>query len=297
MRTLPADTSHGAPNRLAPGLYVVATPIGNLDDLTFRARDTLAACDAILCEDTRITRRLLERYDIRTTMRAYHEHNAARTRPEILAQLNAGAALALVTDAGAPVVADPGFRLVREARRIGVRVTALPGPSALSTALMLAPVASDKHLFLGFPPPRSAARKKWFARFAAVPSALIFFESPRRLGACLADAAGALGDRDASVLRELTKKFEEVVDGTLEILATRYQSAEPRGEIVVVVGAPPEDDTPDEATVDAALEAALRAGASTKAAAVQIAERLQADKRAAYDAAVRISKRMRSGES
>lgn len=294
MQTLPADLSDSAPKRLAPGLYVVATPIGNLDDLTFRARDTLAACDAILCEDTRITRRLLERYEIRTKMHAYHEHNAARIRPEILAQLNHGAALALVTDAGAPVVADPGFRLVREAREIGVAVTALPGASALSTALMLAPVASDKHLFLGFPPPKRAARVRWFTDFAAVSSALIFFESPRRLGACLADAADVLGDRGATVLRELTKKFEEVVEGTLTTLAARYQEAEPRGEIVVAVAPPAEREPADDADIEAALEATLREGVSAKAAAVEIADMLRADKRAVYDAAVRISKRIRA---
>jgi 16S rRNA (cytidine1402-2'-O)-methyltransferase len=225
---------------LAPGLYVVATPIGNLGDMTLRALATLAAADLLACEDTRVTSVLLRHYGIATRPVAYHDHNAAEMRPRLMAALEAGKAVALVSDAGTPLVSDPGYRLVTEARAAGHPVIPVPGASSVLAALVAAGLPTDAFLFAGFLPPKAGARAARLKDLAAVPATLVFFESPKRLAASLAAMAEALGGaRDASVARELTKRFEEVRNGTLASLAESYAGEPPpKGEVVVLVGPP-----------------------------------------------------------
>ena len=224
---------------LVAGLYVVATPIGNLGDVTLRALSILAAADAILAEDTRVSRTLLARYGIETPLSPYHEHNAAEARPRALRRIAEGQALALISDAGTPLVSDPGFKLVAEAVAAGLAVTAAPGASAALAALCVAGLPTDRFFFEGFLPPRSAARRERIDALAAVPGTLVFYEAPSRLAETLADLAAELGPRPAAVARELTKLHEEVRRGTLDALAAEFAAAEPpRGEIVVVVGPP-----------------------------------------------------------
>lgn len=225
--------------KIAPGLHLVATPIGNLKDISFRALATLAAADAILAEDTRVTRVLLAHYGITTPLLNYHEHNAAQMRPKIMARLEQGQALALVSDAGTPLVSDPGHKLVDETLELGYPVTTVPGPSAVLTALVLSGLPMDAFFFGGFLPSKQAARKHRLLELAAVPGSLVFFESPHRVGDMLADAAEMLGERPAAVARELTKMFENVRRGMLAELAAHYATeGPPRGEIVVVIGGP-----------------------------------------------------------
>lgn len=236
-----------------PGLHVVATPIGHLGDVTLRALATLASADLIACEDTRVTRVLLDRYGIRTPLLAYHEHNAEAQRPRLLAALAEGKAVALVSDAGTPLVSDPGYRLVAEAIAAGHPVVPVPGASALLSALVTAGLPTDTFLFAGFLPPKTAARQKRLAGLKGIPATLVFYESPHRLAESLADMAAVLGDRKAAVARELTKTFEEVRRGGLESLAAAYADAPtPKGEIAVVV-APPDETAPEAADVDALL--------------------------------------------
>ncbi len=253
-----ADTSGPRKaSKLAPGLYAVATPIGNLGDITLRALDTLRDAELILCEDTRITGRLLARYGIATPTRAYYEHNAARVRPGLLARLERGAAIALVSDAGTPLVSDPGYRLVQEALERGIAVVPIPGASAVMAALCLAGLPTDRFLFAGFPANRQAARRRDFEALRAVPATLVFFESARRLAASLADMAGVFGPRPAAVTRELTKRFEESRRGTLDRLAEDYGSMPPpRGEVTIVV-APPGGEAGEEPDLDRLLGAAM----------------------------------------
>ena len=236
-----------------PGLHVVATPIGHLGDVTLRALATLASADLIACEDTRVTRVLLDRYGIRTPLLAYHEHNAEAQRPRLLAALAEGKAVALVSDAGTPLVSDPGYRLVAEAIAAGHPVVPVPGASALLSALVAAGLPTDTFLFAGFLPPKTAARQKRLAGLKGIPATLVFYESPHRLAESLADMAAVLGDRKAAVARELTKTFEEVRRGGLAGLAAAYADAPtPKGEIAVVV-APPDETAPEAADVDALL--------------------------------------------
>src|SRR6516225_10033786 len=204
---------------LPAGLYVVATPIGNLGDVTLRALETLAAADLVACEDTRVTARLLERYAIETELTPYHDHNAAAARPKILARLRDGAAVALVSDAGTPLVSDPGYRLVRAAHDEGIAVTAVPGPSAVLTALAVAGLPTDRFFFEGFLPAKDAARRARIAELARVPATLVLFESGARIADALAALADGLGDRPAAVCRELTKLHEEVRRDGLAVLA------------------------------------------------------------------------------
>src|SRR5579863_2187530 len=225
--------------RLAPGLHIVATPIGNLGDITLRALATLAGADLIACEDTRVTRKLLGRYGISTPLTAYHDHNAAKARPMLLRRLAEGAAIALVSDAGTPLVSDPGYKLVCAAQDAGRAVTALPGASALLAALAVAGLPTDQFLFAGFLPPKQAARRARIAELAPIPSTIVLFETGPRLAAALADLAAGLGPREATVCRELTKLHEEVRRGELAALAQELSGNEPRGEIVVVVAPPP----------------------------------------------------------
>src|SRR6202167_3427903 len=207
---------------LEPGLYVVATPIGNLRDITLRALETLASADLIACEDTRVTRKLLDRYGIATPLTPYHEHNAAKARPLLLRRLADGAAIALVSDAGTPLISDPGFKLVRAATDAGHTVTALPGASAVLAGLAVAGLPTDQFLFVGFLPPKEAARRARIAELARIPATLVLFETGPRVAATLADLATGLGLREAALCRELTKLHEEVRHGDLETLARTY---------------------------------------------------------------------------
>ena len=237
----------------------MATPIGNAFDITLRALAALRAADVIVCEDTRVTQKLLARHGIARPLLAYHDHNAERMRPLLLERLRRGELVALVSDAGTPLVSDPGFKLVRAAIGEGLPVTTLPGPSAPLAALVLSGLPSDRFLFVGFLPAKPAARRRDLAALAQLPATLVFFESAPRLAPSLADMAAALGQRRAAVARELTKLFEEVRRGDLAELAAHYRSAgPPRGELVVVVG-PPEDaaPTPAAAALDEQLQAAL----------------------------------------
>lgn len=279
-------------SRLDPGLYLVATPIGNAADITLRGLDVLTRADAIAAEDTRRTRHLLDIHGIALNGRPmipYHDHNGAAQRPGLLGRLAAGEAVALVSDAGTPLVADPGWRLAREAEESGATVIAVPGASAVLTALSVAGLPTDRFMFAGFAPTKTGERARWLAGFAAVPATLVFYESPRRLGQALAAMALAFGDRPAAVCRELTKKFEETRRGRLAALAQAYAAeAPPKGEIVVVVGPPAPAGTAD-ADIDAALRAALASG-SVKDAAREVAEALGAPRNRVYQRALDMAK-------
>ncbi len=270
---------------LSPGLHVVATPIGNLRDITIRALATLAAADAILAEDTRVTRTLLAHYGITTPLLAYHEHSADSVRTRMVERLREGQALALVSDAGTPLVSDPGFKLVLAAIEAGIPVTPVPGASAVMTALVAAGLPTDRFFFEGFLPQKAGARRNRLAALADVPGTLVLFESPHRLVEMLADAAGVLGsERPAAVTRELTKLYETVRRGTLGSLSAAFaEEGAPKGEIVVLIGpGPAEDpDAGDEAALDAALREALAAH-SVKDAASLVAARTGRKRRLVY---------------
>jgi 16S rRNA (cytidine1402-2'-O)-methyltransferase len=275
---------------LAPGLYLVATPIGNLGDVTLRALETLAAADLIACEDTRVTRKLLDRYAIRTPLTAYHEHNAAQARPLLLERLSAGAAIALVSDAGTPLISDPGFRLAGAAREAGHAVTAVPGASAVLTALAVAALPTDQFLFAGFLPPKQTARRARIAELARVPTTLVLFETAPRLGASLADlAAGLGGDRKAAVCRELTKLHEEVRHDSLAALAAAFVDHEPRGEIVLVIAPQQPSEKPSDADADALLVAAFQR-LSLKDAVAEVADATGLPRREVYQRALALTK-------
>ena len=223
----------------APGLHLVATPIGNLGDISLRALTVLRGADRVLCEDTRVTAKLLNRYGIKARLEPYHDHNAEMARPLILAALRRGERVALVSDAGTPLVSDPGYKLVQEAIAESLSVTAAPGPSAVLTALILSGLPPDRFLFAGFLPRQAAARRQVLAKWAALDATLIFYETAPRLAASLADMAEILGSRPAAVARELTKLHEEIKRGRLDDLADHYyEQGAPRGEIVVVVSPP-----------------------------------------------------------
>ena len=272
---------------LPPGLHVVATPIGNLGDISLRALATLAAAELVVAEDTRVSKVLLAHYGITTPLLAYHEHNAAAVRPRLVARLREGAALALVSDAGTPLISDPGFRLVGDALAAGVAVTPVPGASAILTALVVAGLPTDRFFFEGFLPPKSAARRQRIAALAAVPGTLVFFESPRRLVDTLADLAAVLGVRDAAIARELTKHFETVTRDDLATLVLRQAEAPPpKGEIVILVGPPSSTEALlSAADLDARIDAALGALSVKDAAAVVSAETGQ-PRRAVYARAI-----------
>lgn len=282
------------PGPLAPGLYLVATPIGNARDITLRALDVLAAADVLAAEDTRNTSRLLMIHGVRrpagSLLIPYHDHNGAAQRPRLLAALAEGRSVALVSDAGTPMVADPGYRLAVEAIAAGYPVTAVPGASATLAALAVAGLPSDRFLFAGFLPPKEAGRQRTLSELAAVPATLVFYELPHRLAESLSTMAAVLGaDRAAAVCRELTKRFEEVERGTLDELATAYAAApEPRGEIVVLVG-PPLDRPPTPETLDAVLGEALR-GRSLRDAVAEVAEALGLPKKEVYARALALGR-------
>ena len=273
---------------LAPGLYVISTPIGNLRDITLRALDTLASVDAVCAEDTRVAAKLLNAFGVSAKLRPYHDHNGAQARPALLNELQAGARIALISDAGTPLVSDPGYKLVREAAALGIRVIAIPGASAPLAALASSGLPTDRFTFAGFPPPRSGARKSFLNSLKDAGGTLIFFEGPSRLAASLADMAEVFGSRAAAVARELTKLFEEVRRGTLADLATHYTEAgPPRGEIVVLVGPGEGAEPVDADMVDAAI---LAAGDERplKEIAAELAERFGMKRRDIYERALEL---------
>jgi 16S rRNA (cytidine1402-2'-O)-methyltransferase len=270
---------------LAPGLYVTATPIGNARDITLRALDVLAGCDAIAAEDTRVTAKLLAIHNIARPLTAYNDHNGARERPKLLARLKHGAKIALVSDAGTPLVSDPGYKLVREALAEGIPVHAVPGASATLTALALAGLPTDRFLFAGFLPAKAGERGSVLEELKGVRATLIFFESAQRLGESLAQMADVLGDRAVAVTRELTKLHEEVRRGTLAILAAQYAGeSPPKGEVTVLVG-PPSGAAADFGRIDALLAQALPF-MPVKAAAELIALALDVPRKMVYERAL-----------
>lgn len=285
-RAFPTPALDDAP--LAGGLYVVATPIGNLRDITLRALDVLAAADLVLAEDTRVTGKLLSAFGLSAKLERYDEHGAERTRPRALAALAEGKRVALVSDAGTPLVSDPGYRLVREAAEAGHLVIPIPGASALLAGLSVAGLPTDRFLFAGFPPPKSAARRTFLAELAGVRATLVFFEGGSRLAASLADMAAVLGDREAAVCRELTKLYETVVRGRLSVLAADPRFAAPKGELVVLVG-PGRETEATAADADAALAEALTRLKPADAAG-EVARALGLSRRDLYRRALELKK-------
>ena len=265
---------------LNPGLYIVATPIGNLGDLSPRAADILSRADVIAVEDSRVTAGLLRHVGTKTPMVPYHDHNAEGVRPGLIARM-ATEAVALVSDAGTPLISDPGFKLVRDARAAGHLVVTIPGPCAAVAALTLAGLPTDRFLFVGFLPSKAHARAEAIAEIATIRATLVLYESGPRLGASLAALAEGLGEREAAVTREITKKFEEAVTGTLSTLAARYADAPPRGEIVIVIAPPGEAPPASAEDADVALAEALTR-LSTGQAASEVAKALGLDRKTLY---------------
>jgi 16S rRNA (cytidine1402-2'-O)-methyltransferase len=286
-----ADGSEqAAASKPTPGLYIVATPIGNARDITLRALDTLRGADLIACEDTRVTRNLLTLYGISATVMACHEHNEAAAAGRIVAAAASGQVVALVSDAGMPLISDPGRRVLSAAIAAGVPVSVVPGPSAPLAALALADLPTERFLFGGFLPAKATARREAITALAIVPASLIFFEAPHRLVEALADLAALLGPRPAAVVRELTKRFEEVRRGPLDELARHYAAAgPPKGEIVLVIGPPGPQAAPADADIDAALRAALRT-TGVREAAAEVAARFGQPRRAIYARALALKR-------
>lgn len=265
---------------LLPGLYIVATPIGNLGDLSPRAADILSRAAVIAVEDTRVTAKLMQHIGSKRQMVPYHDHNAEQVRPGLIARMGAEA-VALVSDAGTPLISDPGYKLVRDARAAGHLVVTIPGPCAAIAALTLAGLPTDRFLFMGFLPAKLGARSSTIAEVADVRATLIFYESGPRLSATLTALADGLGDREAAVTREITKRFEEAVTGTLVQLAARYADTPPKGEIVIVVGPPGAPEPASEDDADAALAEALTRLTVSQAAG-EVAKKLGLDRKALY---------------
>lgn len=276
-------------------LYVVATPIGNLDDLGFRAVRVLKEVDLIACEDTRHTRLLLQRHGIATPLISYHEHNEAERAPELLRRLQAGASIALVSDAGTPVLSDPGYTLVRQAIAAAIPVVPIPGPSAITAALSVAGLPTDRFVFLGFLPRRAGERRRALEEVATVPWTLVLFEAPHRIAATLRDLQATLGDRQIAVVRELTKKFEEVLRGTAAEVLEHLQRIPPRGELTMIVaGATAASQAPGDPA--ARLRALLSSGTPAKEAVRQVARSHGLPRRTVYEIALQVQgKRRRDG--
>ncbi|MBX3594854.1 16S rRNA (cytidine(1402)-2'-O)-methyltransferase [Sphingomonas sp.] len=273
---------------LAPGLYIVATPIGNLGDLSSRAADILLNADIVAVEDSRVTAGLFRHLGAKRPMTPYHDHNAEAVRPGLVARM-AMEAVALVSDAGTPLISDPGYKLVRDARAAGHMVTTIPGPCAGIAALTLAGLPTDRFLFMGFLPSKQQARADAIAEIAAIRATLVFYESGPRLSAALTALAAGLGDREAAVAREITKKFEECVTGSLTGLAARYDAAPPKGEIVIVVAPPGEAPPASAEDADAALAEALTRLPASKAAG-EVAKKLGLDRKALYARAMEMKR-------
>lgn len=276
---------------MTAGLYIVATPIGNAQDITLRALNLLKTADTILCEDTRMTAKLLMIHGIsRKKTVAYHEHNAEKMRPRVLQKLQDGEIVVLVSDAGTPLINDPGYKLVRDCAEMGLPYTSAPGASSVITAMVLSGLPSDRFLYLGFLPNKSAARIKTLEEIKAVRATLIVLESPRRVAACLKDMAVTLGNREACVTRELTKKFEEIRRAPLPELALQYEEENVRGEVVLVIGPP--DDTKEETSaedLDSLLENAM-ARLSLRDAVAEVVDATGLKKRDVYNRALELTK-------
>ena len=276
--------------KAAPGLYLVATPIGNLGDITLRALETLAGVDIVACEDTRITRRLIERFSISATLKQYHEHNAEQARPKILEALARGSSIALVSDAGTPLISDPGFKLVREVSAAGFPVIALPGPSSVLAALSIAALPTDRFFFEGFLPSKQNARRTRIAELARIDATLVMFESGARVQECLHDLASIVGERDAAICREMTKLHEEVRRATVSELAAISDTLETRGEFVLVIGPPAADaGLMNDAALDDLLRTSLARG-SVKDAVAHAMEVSGRPRREIYARALELSK-------
>lgn len=272
---------------MPPGLYLVATPIGNLGDISVRALAALARADILCCEDTRHSRTLLAHYGISRSLAAYHEHNAAGERPRLLAAMTAGKSVALISDAGTPLISDPGYKLALEARDAGIAVTTLPGASAVMAALTVSGQPSDAFHFAGFLPPKSGARRTRLAALANIDATLVVFEAPGRLAATLADIEVSLGARPVSVARELTKRFEEVRTGTAAELLASLDEFGAKGEIVIVIGPPEAKGELADADIEAALSEAL-VGATLRDGTREVAERLGVSRARVYELALRM---------
>lgn len=276
--------------KLSPGLYLVATPIGNLRDVSLRALDVLGAADLIACEDTRVTKRLLDKYGISTKLTAYHEHNARQMRPRLLAKVGDGQAVALVSDAGTPLISDPGFKLVRDAQEAGIAVWPIPGASSVIAGLIASGLPSDRFCFNGFLPEKGAARQNALGALRDNTATQIYFESAKRLPKSLGDVAAVCPDREVVVARELTKKFEEVRGGPAQDQADHYkQAGPPKGEIVLLI-APAPAGSAGQGDLDDALAEAL-ARLSVKDAAGLISAVLKRPRREVYARALELSKR------
>lgn len=289
------DDKQFAARPLEPGLYPVATPIGNLADISLRALEVLAAVDLVVCEDSRVSRVLLDRYGIKKPLAVYQEHNAARERPRLMAMLRGGMRLALITDAGTPLISDPGYKLVEEALADDVKVVPVPGASAILSALMASGLPTDTFVFLGFLPHKAVARRHRLAEFAAVPATLVAYESPNRVAEALADMQAVLGpERRAVLARELTKHFEEFRRGTLSELIASVASDPPRGEIVLLAG-PPGTAAAGEDDVEALLRAALETTGPGQAAA-EIAKATGRPRKEVYALALKL-KALADGDS
>jgi len=284
----PEGRPRGAGSKPAAGLYLVATPIGNLRDITLRALDVLAGADLVACEDTRVTGKLMRLLGIKAKLTPYHDHNADKVRPALIGKLKTGAVVALASDAGTPLVSDPGFRLVRACIDEGIMVTTLPGPSAALAGLQLSGLPADRFLFAGFLPSKGAGRRAVLKELESSPATLVFFESPNRVADTLGDMATVLGNRDAAVARELTKLHEEVVRAPLFDLANRFSLVQPRGEMVIVVAPPGDGEAigPDE--LEARLRGAIAEGASVKDASALVAAETGHPKREVYALALRL---------
>lgn len=273
--------------KLENGLYVVATPIGNLRDITLRALDVLRAADIILAEDTRQTRKLLDAYDIKTSLSPYHDHNAAKRVSGIIKDLQSGKAVALVSDAGTPLVSDPGFKLVRAAVEAGIDVFPLPGASAVLAGLVKSGLPSDRFLFAGFLPPKSGARKTALEDFTSVKATLVFFETGPRIAACLKDMQIVLGEREVALTRELTKRYEEARHGSFESLIDSVKAEPPRGELVLLVGPPKMGERWSEDEVISALKVQI-SDLGVKRASAEIAAQCGWPKRDVYQLALKL---------
>lgn len=284
-RYSPSEHAFSAPN-LEPALYIVSTPIGNLGDITVRALETLAASALIACEDTRVTATLMQKFGLKTPLLAYHEHNAEKQRPRILAELDAGQAVALVSDAGTPLVSDPGYRLVRAVLEAGYEVIPIPGASAPLSGLVASGLPSDTVLFAGFLPQKGGPKTKRLEELAGIRATLIFFESPHRTAATLDLMAKVLGEgRDAVVARELTKRFETFERGSLAELAGRFEETQVKGEIVILVGPPEERPEAEASDLDALLLEAL-GDMPVSAAAKKVARATGLDRNDVYKRAL-----------
>lgn len=274
---------------IPPGLHLVATPIGHLGDITIRALDTLARADLVLAEDTRVTKGLLSHFGIATPLWSYHEHNAAGAESEILARLAKGETLALVSDAGTPIVSDPGQRLVEAALAAGMPVTTAPGASSVLAALVLSGLPGERFYFEGFLPAKGGERRRRITEIASLPTTLILFEAPHRLAETLADLSSLLGAREAAMARELTKKFETVMRASLPELAAHFASVgAPKGEIVLVIAPPAPDAPPDESRIDSALREAMRLHSQRDAVEI-VAGELGLKRREVYARALRLA--------